>query len=97
MEFCTKKKMKKGLLKLACLFIYLLSNFNAKAQIINMQKVGNYATGVFDQGATEIAAFDPATNHLFSVNDRITENVLFGILISSFSFLSKFLPSVIIV
>ncbi len=60
--------MKKGLLKLACLFIYLLSNFNAKAQIINMQKVGNYATGVFDQGATEIAAFDPATNHLFSVN-----------------------------
>lgn len=60
--------MKKRLMLSACLLFTLSGIELVNAQIINMQKVGNYATGVFDQGATEIAAFDPATNHLFSVN-----------------------------
>jgi 2',3'-cyclic-nucleotide 2'-phosphodiesterase / 3'-nucleotidase / 5'-nucleotidase len=60
--------MKKILFKLSCLTLTLFSASISFSQVINLQKVGNYATGIFDAGATEIAAFDPATNHLFSVN-----------------------------
>ncbi|WP_193365068.1 choice-of-anchor I family protein, partial [Neosynechococcus sphagnicola] len=35
---------------------------------INLTKVGGYSTGVFDQGAAEISAFDSASERLFVVN-----------------------------
>lgn len=38
------------------------------AQVVQLQKVGSYTTGIYDEGATEIAAFDPFTDRLFSVN-----------------------------
>lgn len=38
------------------------------AQTVQLQKVGSYTTGIYDEGATEIAAFDPFTDRLFSVN-----------------------------
>lgn len=46
----------------------LLASTFVSAQIVDLQKVGSFTTNLFDQGATEIAAFDPATNYLFSVN-----------------------------
>jgi 2',3'-cyclic-nucleotide 2'-phosphodiesterase/3'-nucleotidase/5'-nucleotidase len=39
--------------------------------------LGTYATGVFDEGAAEINAYDPATQRLFVVNaDAVTVDVL---------------------
>ncbi len=35
---------------------------------INLTPIGTYATGVFDEGATEIVAFDPISQRLFSTN-----------------------------
>jgi 2',3'-cyclic-nucleotide 2'-phosphodiesterase/3'-nucleotidase/5'-nucleotidase len=66
--------MKKHLLRLGFVTSLLVVSTNLFSQVINLQKVGNYATGVFDEGATEIAAFDPATNYLFSVNG-LTGNI----------------------
>jgi DNA-binding beta-propeller fold protein YncE len=66
--------MKKNLLRLGFVTSLLVVSTNLFSQVINLQKVGNYATGVFDEGATEIAAFDPANNYLFSVNG-LTGNI----------------------
>lgn len=38
------------------------------AQYVNLQLLGTYQTGIYDDGATEIAAYDAATQRLFSVN-----------------------------
>lgn len=35
---------------------------------IKLERIGEYRSGLFDQGAAEISAFDPATNRLFVVN-----------------------------
>jgi hypothetical protein len=35
---------------------------------LGLTPVGTYATGVFDEGAAEIVAYDPGTQRLFSVN-----------------------------
>jgi hypothetical protein len=35
---------------------------------IELQRLGTYASGVYNQGASEIAAYDPATQRLFTVN-----------------------------
>lgn len=60
--------MKKYLLK-TCLIVSAIGiSSYTNGQIINLQKVGSYTTGLFDQGATEISTFDPATDNLFSVN-----------------------------
>lgn len=37
-------------------------------QELKFEKTGSFLTGVFDQGAAEIAAYDPATRRLFVVN-----------------------------
>ncbi len=39
-----------------------------RAKNISLQKLGTYATGVFDEGSAEIAAHDPLTQRLFVVN-----------------------------
>lgn len=46
----------------------LFCNLTITAQIIDLKKTGSYTSGIFDEGATEIAAYDPATNYLYSVN-----------------------------
>ena len=38
------------------------------AASIKLAKIGDYATGVFGEGAAEISAFDPATKRIFFVN-----------------------------
>ncbi|MTF37636.1 choice-of-anchor I domain-containing protein [Cyanobacterium aponinum] len=44
---------------------------------INLNLIGTYATGQFDEGAAEIPAFDPSTNRLFVVNaEAVTVDVL---------------------
>jgi hypothetical protein len=40
----------------------------AQAQELKFEKVGSFLTGSFDQGAAEIAAYDPASKKLFVVN-----------------------------
>lgn len=40
----------------------------AFAQTFKIEKLGGVSTGVFDQGAAEIAAYDPATKRLFFTN-----------------------------
>lgn len=35
---------------------------------ISLEAIGNYRTGVFDEGAAEIVAYDPLSQRLFSVN-----------------------------
>ncbi|MEZ4386905.1 MAG: choice-of-anchor I family protein [Candidatus Krumholzibacteriia bacterium] len=48
--------------------ICLLVLASAAAAELQLTPVGMYRTGVFDDGATEIAAFDPLTQRVFSVN-----------------------------
>ena len=40
----------------------------AKIKDVTLKQVGRYATGVFDDGAAEIVAYDPATARLFVIN-----------------------------
>ena len=35
---------------------------------VSLTSIGRYSTGVFDDSATEIATFDPASNKLFVTN-----------------------------
>ncbi len=51
----------------ATLFLTIVAA-TAAAQDLSLIPVGVYQTGVFDEGATEIAAFDPMTDRIFSVN-----------------------------
>jgi hypothetical protein len=41
---------------------------SALASVPTLTPIGVYETGIFDEGATEIAAYDPATARLFSVD-----------------------------
>ncbi len=41
------------------------------AQSFRLEKIGGFATGIFDRGAAEIAAYDPATKRLFFVNANL--------------------------
>jgi hypothetical protein len=44
---------------------------------VQLKLLGSYQTGVFDEGAAEIAAFDPLTDRLFFVNaNAVTVDVL---------------------
>ncbi len=40
----------------------------AQGPALTLEVLGSYTTGVFDEGASEIAAYDPATQTLFVVN-----------------------------
>lgn len=57
--------MNKKLLVLGSIF---LSGISLNAQVLSGTFVGRYATGIFDKGATEIAAYDPSSKKIFSVN-----------------------------
>jgi 2',3'-cyclic-nucleotide 2'-phosphodiesterase/3'-nucleotidase/5'-nucleotidase len=50
------------------LFVSLIALPVLADRQISLQPIGKYATGVINLGATEIAAFDPASNRLFSIN-----------------------------
>ncbi len=54
------------------LIIALLSA-PAFGQTLNFVKAGTYATGVFDDGGTEIASYDPTSQRLFSTNGSETK------------------------
>lgn len=49
------------------LFCFMLSLLMG-AQNITVSHLGTYATGSFDEGASEIVAYDPTTQRLFSTN-----------------------------
>lgn len=51
------------LLACLCLFAY-----DGIAQPLELSFLGRYSTGTYDAGGTEIAAYDPASKRLFSVN-----------------------------
>jgi 2',3'-cyclic-nucleotide 2'-phosphodiesterase/3'-nucleotidase/5'-nucleotidase len=48
--------------------LFFISNLAASDQSITLNPIGNYRTGIFAEGASEIVAFDPLTKRLFSVN-----------------------------
>lgn len=54
---------------LSCLAFLALASFPASAIAgLDLTAIGTYETGVFEGGASEIVAFDPATNRLFVIN-----------------------------
>lgn len=57
--------MRNLVIALACL---LATATAAQAAVPTLTPIGVYTTGVFDEGATEISAYDPATMRVFSVN-----------------------------
>src|SRR5262245_51929110 len=66
LEFVVMKRI-----SLMLLFSFLaIVSHSAKvfAQHFELKLLGSYQTGVFAQGAAEIAAFDPASKRLFFVN-----------------------------
>lgn len=46
----------------------LVGAVSAPAAAISFQQLGTFETGIFDEGAAEISAFDPATQRLFVTN-----------------------------
>lgn len=48
--------------------LQLLCGATSYSQYVNLQLLGTYQSGVYDDGATEIAAYDVTTQRLFSVN-----------------------------
>jgi 2',3'-cyclic-nucleotide 2'-phosphodiesterase (5'-nucleotidase family)/DNA-binding beta-propeller fold protein YncE len=56
-------------LRFLLLALLLLPTLSARAQqALGLEVLGTYATGVFDEGAAEIVAYDRATQRLFFVN-----------------------------
>ena len=57
-------------------FLFFTSALFAQGSI-TLKPIGGYETGVFDEGATEISAYDPISRRLFSVNsDSKTVDVI---------------------
>jgi hypothetical protein len=54
--------------KIGVAFSLIVCLVPAQAQELKFEKVGSFLTGSFDQGAAEIAAYDPASKKLFVVN-----------------------------
>lgn len=51
------------------LFIFVLLTYNGMADtFFQIKHISSYHTGLFNQSAAEISAYDPATKHLFLVN-----------------------------
>ena len=50
------------------ILLYSLCAASLLAQDFKIEKIGGVSTGVFDQGAAEISAYDPATKRLFFTN-----------------------------
>ncbi|MBA3765676.1 MAG: choice-of-anchor I family protein [Acidobacteria bacterium] len=66
--FCTRTL--RLLSSLVLIVILLASNLGAAAPAasVELQAVGSYSAGAFNQGAAEIVAYDPKTRRLFVVN-----------------------------
>ena len=56
------------LVRYALLLVLTAGLFPVAAQPLEATRLGTYATGLFDEGAAEIVAFDAATQRLFFVN-----------------------------
>jgi DNA-binding beta-propeller fold protein YncE len=63
----------------------------AQAQVLN--KLGTYLTGLYDKGAAEIVAFDPATDRLFVVNGAAGPNNTYASKIDILSIANPAVPS----
>lgn len=46
----------------------ILPTLLAAQSVVDLRLIGRYTTGVFDEGATEIAAYNPQLKYLYSVN-----------------------------
>jgi len=57
----------------------VLSVVAAPAAAFDLTAIGTYSTGVFDQGAAEISAYDPATQRLFVTNGSTGQIDVLGI------------------
>jgi hypothetical protein len=44
---------------------------------IALRILGTYATGIYNQGASEIVAYDASTRRLFTVNGAASKNTTF--------------------
>ena len=73
---CTTKWVKSTLAALVGASLTLSPAYAAPASqegaALTLTPIGTYATGVFDEGASEIVAYDPASQRLFSVNAAAT-------------------------
>lgn len=65
-----EKFMKTSWMRTAFIFAaaLLISVNTATAQRVSLYPIGTYSTGIYDDGAAEIVAHDPATQRLFVVN-----------------------------
>lgn len=60
------------MIRLTTVLFFALMVFAGQAQnLIDLQVIGTYSTGVFDDGAMEISAYDPASQKVFAVNGSI--------------------------
>jgi len=66
MKIITASRSAASLVVTAALFFVL--SVHVTGQTIELRKLGTYATGVYNQGASEIVAHDPATQRLYTVN-----------------------------
>ncbi|MDX2162634.1 MAG: choice-of-anchor I family protein [bacterium] len=55
-------------LMIAVVLMLAVSAAAAQENALSLDVVGSYTTGVFDGGATEIVAYDPASQQIFSIN-----------------------------
>jgi 2',3'-cyclic-nucleotide 2'-phosphodiesterase/3'-nucleotidase/5'-nucleotidase len=68
------RRLKTNLMKnhltplLLLLIITLQAGYLFSQSVVDLKLIGRYSSNVYDGGGTEIAAYDAATSHLFSVN-----------------------------
>jgi len=64
--------MKKTLLLIFGIWLGIssLDGFTQSAPEINLNLISNFQSGIFDEGAAEIIAFDPITDQLFVINSN---------------------------
>ncbi len=60
--------MKKQANILLLLAVFIFSSAGVFAQDVTLNLIGQYHTGIFDAGAAEISAYDPASKQLFFTN-----------------------------
>ena len=64
--------MKKILLLISCIWLVIsyMDGFTQSAPEINLKLISNFQSGIFDEGAAEIIAFDPLSDQLFVINSN---------------------------
>jgi DNA-binding beta-propeller fold protein YncE len=58
----------RNILQAAIPSVLLLGAIATPADAFSLRPIGTYSTGIFDEGAAEIAAYDPGTQRLFVTN-----------------------------